>query len=120
MYVNFKLIFCLGQAVAIGGTGFASNAVVTYGPGPAANLYPAVSCLVSGTTSITCQTSPGVGKDLQWKVTVDVDSALSTQLSAYSRPNIDSFFPANTLRTQGSDLITIRGTNFVGTLVMCC
>jgi hypothetical protein len=82
--------------------------------------YVAVNCQVSldadTISEMTCLTAPGVGKDLEWSVTIGTQLAsFSTPLlSSYSAPQVFTFTGAGSDKadTLGNQAVIISGKNF--------
>jgi hypothetical protein len=82
--------------------------------------YSAINCQVtleSETISeMTCLTAPGVGKDLEWAVTIGTQLAnfVTPLLSSYSAPQVFTFTGAGADKadTLGNQAVTITGKNF--------
>ena len=75
--------------------------------------YAAENCaIIVQNTAVECTTKPGVGKDLLWTITVDGDSAVSTQMTRYHTPVIHEVLGADNLATKGGTLVTLKGLNF--------
>lgn len=101
--------------------------VATYG-GPNSDKYTAYRCrhrstqLVVANTDLICQTVPGVGGDLGWKVTVGGQTSASSHADgveedntmSYSRPVVTQLQGPGVLRasTAGGEAIILRGQNF--------
>lgn len=83
---------------------------VTYGP--TGSEYSAVNVRHVSHTEIECETVPGFGERLSFRVAVgnQVSEASSAKLS-YARPAITSLTPS-TGPTEGGTLVTVVGTNF--------
>ena len=110
-----------GDTVTILGSNFGpvshTDVSVVYGPPSNRNLYTALSCTVLSQTQIQCQTVPGVGIDLKWKVTVGGQTTgLSATASTYIAPVISNLTGNAALEagspTSGGTSITISGSNF--------
>jgi hypothetical protein len=82
--------------------------------------YTAVSCQVTKdddtVSEMNCLTAPGVGKDLQWSVTIGTQLASFTAplLSSYSAPQVFTFTGAGADKadTLGNQAVIITGKNF--------
>jgi hypothetical protein len=82
--------------------------------------YVAVNCQVSldadTISEMTCLTAPGVGKDLEWSVTIGTQLALfvTPLLSSYSAPQVFTFTGAGADKadTLGNQAVIITGKNF--------
>ena len=87
----------------------------TYGQGTCTE-YTATACTVlEAHTKASCKTVPGVGKDLQWCITVgEQTSDPSEPTTRYSTPVITKVLGAGTsrARTEGGDYILLQGDFF--------
>jgi hypothetical protein len=109
-----------GQLVTLTGLNFgtvASGATlsVTYGPSGALTTYSSSSCAVTvAHFEVQCVSSPGVGANLFWQVTLQGLSGTSGATNSYYPPSIVSLstFPVTTLRTSGGESVTIDGSHF--------
>ena len=107
------------QTVVLRGTQFGTrqhNAItsVTYGPSTDASKYTATNCeVLEDHTAIRCDTVPGVGSQLRWKVTIGNLSSV-TPTTNYAPPAITSVSGpgAANASTQGGETVVLRGTNF--------
>ena len=110
-------------ATTSGGSGIAANACVFDGTNK--NEYTALECqVVVADTEITCKTSVGIGKDLNWKIHLptlgDLSSAASTQTTKYAIPLINSILGDSLMNTVGGQTYSLSGGNFgpIGTVVV--
>jgi hypothetical protein len=101
-----------GDSVTITGTNFAAGAIALFGKAPGG--ISLVNCVVSSSTTMTCNTpADNAGpKDL---TVVNVDGKLGSLIAAFTYsinpPTISAITPAATT-TNGGTAITITGTNF--------
>eukprot|EP00937_MAST-01D_sp_MAST-1D-sp2_P003961 g3961.t1 len=108
-----------GQAVVITGTQFgtrAANAVtrVTYSGGVSDTTFVANNCtIIKDHTEMRCRMSEGTGATLKWVVTVAGQSS-ETPTTSYQAPSVTTITGpgANGASTEGSQSVTISGSNF--------
>ena len=118
-----------GQVVELSGTSFGPAHVprtidfVRYESLTSTLVYHATNCSVSvAHLKIRCLTSPGVGSDFVWLVSVGGQLSQSA-VTFYARPTISSLailnattrLPVGTMATRGGDIVHIEGDN-LGTL----
>jgi len=82
---------------------------VTYGP--TGQEYAAQGCVVDGHSQVTCETAPGVGEFLVWRMQIRGQSSPLYSFTRYAPPHIETVSPL-TFPTNGGTVITIEGTNF--------
>ncbi|GMH50625.1 hypothetical protein TL16_g00827 [Triparma laevis f. inornata] len=105
-----------GEVVTISGYNFGPTQgfldKVAYGPG-GGDEFPGVNCeLTVPHFEIECHTSPGIGSDLVWKVTVDLQESLPSEMTtSYKTPVITSIDP-DMYNTKGGVNMIINGTSF--------
>ena len=107
-----------GTTVTLTGTDFSDTiekVVVSYSS--AGRTYIATGCkFFPAHTVLQCQSAPGVGTDLKWRVKVaDLESAPASHasVSSYAVPTVTNVFPSATeFSTGGTQLVTIEGANF--------
>ncbi|ETL40832.1 hypothetical protein L916_08084 [Phytophthora nicotianae] len=102
-----------GQTVIIRGGNFGPSDVaidmISYGS--SGRDYQVTEVIKHNDSTIVCTTTPGVGANLSWIVSVgDQESSLSTFTSSYAPPVVTSFYPTVAL-TDGSTQVTIIGEN---------
>lgn len=107
-----------GEIVTLTGRDFGplgTPVAATYGQGSCTE-YTATACTVlQAHTSASCQTVAGVGKDLQWCITIgEQTSDPSVPTTRYSTPVISKVLGAGTsrARTEGGDYILLQGDFF--------
>lgn len=104
-----------GEPVTITGTNFSNGAVALFGTAPTG--ISLVNCVVTNSTTMTCDT-PGEPSTATVDLTVvNVDGKLVSLAAAFSysitSPTITGISPA-TSTTDGGTAVTITGTNFEG------
>jgi len=102
-----------GEPVTILGTDFGESQSklesVTYGP--SGTEFNALDCLLVSHFEIRCKTSPGLGDNLKWSITVDKQTSdLSDVSTNYKTPSIVSLVE-DSGETQGQTVHVINGTH---------
>ena len=100
-----------------GPVGDSATIAASYGPSGDRTKYTAASCTVISHTQINCNTAPGVGSGLQWRVSVagQTTSSFSGEDTAYQAPTISGLSGAavsSPSSTTGGSQIVIAGDNY--------
>ena len=88
-----------------------------YGDNAGDGLWYKATCTVTTQhTALRCKTSPGVGANLLWRVTVGgVTGTLSTQTTSYKAPTITLIRDSEGAvgaSTRGGERVTLEGSDF--------
>lgn len=106
------------QTVVLVGTQFGTitdNAITSVTYGPSGFEYVAKDChVIQDHTKIQCLTAPGIGNALLWVVEVGFQASV-TPTTSYAPPVIDTVVGPAKFRTNGGELVTLRGSNFGAT-----
>ena len=102
-----------GDSVTITGTNFAPGAIALFGTAPTG--ISLVNCVVTSSTSMTCNT-PADNEGIKDLTVVNVDGKNGSLIGAFTytvpaAPTITGVSPA-TSTTNGGVAVTITGTNF--------
>ena len=110
----------LGPVGARAAAGEKATVTATYGPASHPDKYTAQSCAVvpGGNSVIKCQSAPGYGRFMAWKVVVSDGSSSVTKFvpgtTSYAPPTVTDVTTVDGVPspTSGNALVTVTGTNF--------